>query len=201
MIQALSTSHNSSVIQTGTDSAEKFIWNTFRQLECPMHFKDLTYVGVRTGRPPTDFTQFQRTMSQHLQDKSNRAARRPAIVYKTLKVQTFVHNPSVNSFSEAKFCQEFWRDNDKKVKSCNNYMPVICQLCFIFQSSIAVSFMCDVFDCRIWMTNSMEKWRSHYMGHFLTSYFLAPWSACLVGKFTYLVLALKIMYMYHSYYI
>lgn len=70
---------------SGTDSAEKFIWNTFRQLECPMHFKDLTYVGVRTGRPPTDFTQFQRTMSQHLQDKSNRAARRPAIVYKTLK--------------------------------------------------------------------------------------------------------------------
>lgn len=57
-----------------------------------MHFKDLTYVGVRTEKPPTDFSQFQRVMSKHLLDKTNRAARNPAIVFKTLKVCTFVHS-------------------------------------------------------------------------------------------------------------
>ena len=57
-----------------------------------MHFKDLTYVGVRTEKPPTDFSQFQRVMSKHLLDKTNRAARNPAIVFKTLKVCTFAHS-------------------------------------------------------------------------------------------------------------
>ena len=62
------------------------MWDMFGQMQCTMHFKDLKYVGTQTRHPPTDFTYFREIMSQQLADKSRRAARKPGVVFQTLRV-------------------------------------------------------------------------------------------------------------------
>lgn len=69
----------------GGKPAENDLWDKFQQLECPMHFKDLKYIGTRTKGSKTDFCDFQAELQQQLENKSHRAARKPDIVYMTLK--------------------------------------------------------------------------------------------------------------------
>ncbi|KAK3093425.1 hypothetical protein FSP39_015565 [Pinctada imbricata] len=71
--------------QNGGKSAEQHIWDSFGKMQCTMHFKDLTYIGTQTTRPPTDFNQFKVAVSKQLADRSRRAARRPGVVYQTLR--------------------------------------------------------------------------------------------------------------------
>lgn len=70
---------------SGKKSAESQLWDRFSKLECSFQFKDLHYVGVQTKKPPTDFTPLRTVLETVLADKTNRASRKPNVVYVTLK--------------------------------------------------------------------------------------------------------------------
>lgn len=69
----------------GGKPAESDLLDKFQQLDCHMYFKDLKYIGTRTKGNKTDFKKFQAELQQQLENKSHRAARRPEVVYTTLK--------------------------------------------------------------------------------------------------------------------
>jgi len=70
--------------------AEEEICRRFASLNLSIDgFGSLKYVGTRTIKPPTVFTELQNIIQSRLHDHSLRSARRPGLVFQTLKVYIF----------------------------------------------------------------------------------------------------------------
>jgi len=68
-------------------TAEEEIRRRFQSLHLSIDgFGSLKYVGTQTLKPPTSFNSLLSVLESRLRDQSLRSARRPALVYQTLKV-------------------------------------------------------------------------------------------------------------------
>lgn len=50
-------------------------------------FSEICYVGTKTTSPPTDFKAFRKFLLTKIKDQSIRAARRPSVMFHSLRVR------------------------------------------------------------------------------------------------------------------
>ena len=74
-----------------SDGAEDEIRRRFGSLHLSIDgFASVRYVGTRTIKPPTVFTELKSIVQSRLHDHSLRSARRPSLIFQTLKVISLI---------------------------------------------------------------------------------------------------------------
>ncbi|XP_011504970.1 PREDICTED: zinc finger FYVE domain-containing protein 1-like [Ceratosolen solmsi marchali] len=81
------TRHTRPLTNSASESAEDILRNRFAQTELEIEaFSSIKYVGVQTTQPPTDYQPLQAAIRSELCNTAIRSARKPHLVYSTLKV-------------------------------------------------------------------------------------------------------------------
>ncbi|BFZ11581.1 hypothetical protein BsWGS_14619 [Bradybaena similaris] len=90
-------------------SADGILRQMFKSKENPVDaFPKICYVGTKTVRQPTDFTRLQLCVDAQIQDTSVRAARKPEIIFRSLKAlndkfNQKIETPQLNTFPDQYF--------------------------------------------------------------------------------------------------
>ncbi|XP_046384090.1 zinc finger FYVE domain-containing protein 1-like [Ischnura elegans] len=103
------TNHTSPLKSTPTESPEDVIRSRFAQLKLEFEaFSSLSYLGVQTVSPPTDFSQLRSSVYEVLKNSSVRSPRHPQVVYHTLKVLNEKFNGEIKDSAPVLFSDEYF---------------------------------------------------------------------------------------------
>lgn len=98
-----------SFISDATESAEDILRSRFDQMRLEIEaFSSIKYVGVQTTNPPTDYQPLRKAIQNELNNTTVRSARRPHLVYGTLKILNDKFSGEIENVSSILFPDQYF---------------------------------------------------------------------------------------------
>ncbi|XP_068993366.1 zinc finger FYVE domain-containing protein 1 isoform X2 [Neodiprion pinetum] len=95
--------------EDATESAEDILRARFDQMRLEIEaFSSIKYVGVETPNPPTDYQPLRRAIKNELDNTTVRSARRPHLVYGTLKILNDKFSGEIENLSNILFPDQYF---------------------------------------------------------------------------------------------
>ncbi|XP_011308118.1 zinc finger FYVE domain-containing protein 1-like [Fopius arisanus] len=103
------TRHTRPLTNNTAESAEDVIRNRFVQMRLEIEaFSSIKYVGIQTNTPPTDFNSLRHAVKSELDNTTVRSARKPHLVYGTLKLLNEKFSGEIQSISNVLFPDQYF---------------------------------------------------------------------------------------------
>ncbi|XP_012260150.2 zinc finger FYVE domain-containing protein 1-like isoform X2 [Athalia rosae] len=113
------TRHTRTLSSNASESAEDILRTRFDQMRLEIEaFSSIKYVGVQTPNPPTDFQPLRKAIQNELNNTTVRSARRPHLVYGTLKILNDKFSGEIENVSSILFPDQYFTCTVKCL-SCN----------------------------------------------------------------------------------
>lgn len=103
------TRHTRTLSNSATESAEDILRTRFDQMRLEIEaFSSIKYVGVQTPNPPTDYQPLRQAIQNELDNTTVRSARRPHLVYGTLKILNDKFSGEIENVSSILFPDQYF---------------------------------------------------------------------------------------------
>lgn len=107
--QKLEECPNNLGISDTSESAEDILRNRFAQMQLEIEaFSSIKYVGVQTLSPPTDYSPLRVAIRNELDNTTVRSARKPNLVYGTLKILNDKFSGEIENVSNVLFPDQYF---------------------------------------------------------------------------------------------
>ncbi|OXU20485.1 hypothetical protein TSAR_001428 [Trichomalopsis sarcophagae] len=103
------TRHTRPLTSTASESAEDILRDRFAQTELEIEaFSSIKYVGVQTTNPPTNYDPLKAAIKNELFNTTVRSARKPHLVYSTLKILNDKFSGKIENISNILFPDQYF---------------------------------------------------------------------------------------------
>ncbi|XP_043285149.1 zinc finger FYVE domain-containing protein 1-like isoform X2 [Venturia canescens] len=103
------TRHTRPLANSTSESAEDILRSRFAQMQLEIEaFSSIKYVGVQTLNPPTDYGPLRNAVINELENTTVRSARKPNLVYGTLKILNDKFSGEISNVSSVLFPDQYF---------------------------------------------------------------------------------------------